>query len=114
MRDTPPPSTGRPEQRWWCPPRPQADRIRTRRRGAPVGRGSITSRAGSPSKDAGATFIAHMNAKTRLKALKDPDVVIPDIGTGNLHAIELGGTRLELHYVGRNQSDNSLVMLLPK
>jgi glyoxylase-like metal-dependent hydrolase (beta-lactamase superfamily II) len=55
-----------------------------------------------------------MNAKTRLEALKNPDVVIPDIGTGNLYAIELGGTRLELHYVGRNHSDNSLVMLLPK
>ena len=69
---------------------------------------------GKPFKDAGATFIAHMNAKTRLEALKNPDVVIPDIGTGDLHAIELGGTRLELHYVGRNHSDNSLVMLLPK
>ena len=69
---------------------------------------------GKPFKDAGATFIAHMNAKTRLEALKNPAVVIPDIGTGNLHAIELGGTRLELHYVGRNHSDNSLVMLLPK
>ena len=30
------------------------------------------------------------------------------------HVINLGGTRLELHYVGRNHSDNSLVMLLPK
>jgi len=69
---------------------------------------------GKPFKDAGATFIAHVNAKTRLEALQNPDVVIPDIGTGNLHAIELGGTRLELHYVGRNHSDNSLVMLLPK
>ena len=69
---------------------------------------------GKPFKDAGATFVAHMNAKTRLEALKNPDVVIPDIGTGNLHVIELGGTRLELHYVGRNHSDNSLVMLLPK
>ena len=69
---------------------------------------------GKPFKDAGATFIAHMNAKTRLEALKYPDVVIPDIGTGTLHAIELGGTRLELHYVGRHHSDNSLVMLLPK
>ena len=55
-----------------------------------------------------------MNAKTRLEALKNPDVVSPDIGTGSLHVIELGGTRLELHYVGRNHSDNSLVMLLPK
>ena len=33
---------------------------------------------------------------------------------GDFHAIELGGVRLELHYVGRNHSDNSLVMILPK
>ena len=32
---------------------------------------------GKPFKDAGATFIAHMNAKTRLEALKNPAVVIP-------------------------------------
>jgi glyoxylase-like metal-dependent hydrolase (beta-lactamase superfamily II) len=69
---------------------------------------------GKPFKDAGATFVAHVNAKTRLETLKNPNVVIPDVGTGNFHAIELGGTRLELHYVGRNHSDNSLVMLLPK
>ena len=48
---------------------------------------------GKPFKDAGATFIAHMNAKTRLEALKNPDVVIPDIGTGDLHTIEPGGMR---------------------
>ena len=33
---------------------------------------------------------------------------------GESHAIELGGVRLELHYTGRNHSDNSLVMILPK
>jgi glyoxylase-like metal-dependent hydrolase (beta-lactamase superfamily II) len=69
---------------------------------------------GRPFKDLGATFIAHKNAKAHLETLKNPDVVLPDIGTGDLHVIILGGTRLELHYVGRNHSDNSLVMLLPK
>jgi glyoxylase-like metal-dependent hydrolase (beta-lactamase superfamily II) len=69
---------------------------------------------GRPFKDLGATFIAHKNAKARLEALKNPDVVLPDVGTDDLHVITLGGTRLELHYVGRNHSDNSLVMLLPK
>ena len=52
---------------------------------------------GKPFKDAGATFIAHVNAKTRLEALKNPDVVLPDVGVGDKHVIELGGTRLELH-----------------
>jgi glyoxylase-like metal-dependent hydrolase (beta-lactamase superfamily II) len=69
---------------------------------------------GKPFKDLGATFIAHRNAKTRLEALKYPDAVIPDVAVDNLHIIELGGVRVELHYVGRNHSDNSLVMLVPK
>jgi glyoxylase-like metal-dependent hydrolase (beta-lactamase superfamily II) len=69
---------------------------------------------GRPFKELGATFVAHKNAKTRLEALKNPDVVLPDIATNDLQVITLGGTRLELHYVGRNHSDNTLVMLLPK
>ena len=69
---------------------------------------------GKPFKDAGATVIAHRNAKTRLEALRNPDVVIPDVIVDDRHVIELGGTRLELIYTGRNHSDNSLVMLLPK
>jgi glyoxylase-like metal-dependent hydrolase (beta-lactamase superfamily II) len=69
---------------------------------------------GKPFKAAGAVVIAHQRAKEHLAALKNPDVVVPDIGVGNRHVITLGGTRLELHYVGRNHSDNSLVMFLPK
>ncbi len=73
---------------------------------------------GQPFKDLGARFIAHNNAKTRLAALKkaDPklDVVVPDEGVGNKKTITLGGTTLELLYLGRNHSDNSLVMRLPK
>jgi glyoxylase-like metal-dependent hydrolase (beta-lactamase superfamily II) len=66
---------------------------------------------GKPFKDLGATFIAHRNATARLEALKNPDVVVPDLVIDNRYAIELGGVRVELHYVGRNHSDNSLVML---
>lgn len=69
---------------------------------------------GKPFKDLGATFIAHRNAKARLEALKFPDAVVPDVGVGDRHTIELGGVRVELYYVGRNHSDNSLVMLVPK
>ena len=69
---------------------------------------------GKPFKDAGATVVAHRNAKTRLEQLKDHTVVIPDETVDDKRVIELGGTRLELHYVGRNHSDNSLVMLLPR
>jgi glyoxylase-like metal-dependent hydrolase (beta-lactamase superfamily II) len=69
---------------------------------------------GKPFKDLGATFVAHKNAKARLEALKYSDVVIPDETVDDRRVIELGGTRLELHYVGRNHSDNLLVMLLPR
>lgn len=69
---------------------------------------------GKPFKDAGATFIAHRTAKAHLEQLKEPSVVIPDEVVDGSRVIELGGTRLELHYVGRNHSDNSLVMLLPR
>jgi len=69
---------------------------------------------GKPFKDAGATVLAHRNAKTRLEALRNADVVIPDEAVDNFRAIELGGVRVELHYTGRNSSDNSLVVLLPK
>ena len=69
---------------------------------------------GQPFKDMGATFVAHRNAKAHLERLKHPNVVIPDLVVDNQHVIELGGVRLELHYVGRNHSDNSLVMLIPQ
>ena len=69
---------------------------------------------GKPFKDAGAKFIAHKRAKERLAVLKDPATVMPDETTGNKKVIKLGGTTLELHYIGLNHSDSSLVMRLPK
>jgi glyoxylase-like metal-dependent hydrolase (beta-lactamase superfamily II) len=69
---------------------------------------------GKVFKDAGAVVIAHRRARERLAALKDPSVVIPDQSVGDKHVINLGGTVLELHFMGRNHSDSSLVMFLPK
>jgi len=69
---------------------------------------------GKPFKDAGATFIAHKNAKQRLERLKDPHTVIPDETVDNNRTITLGDTTLELTYVGLNHSDSSIVMRLPK
>ena len=69
---------------------------------------------GKPFKDLGATFIAHRNARERLMLLKQPDVVIPDEVVDGVRILDLGGVRVELHYVGRNHSDNSLVVLIPK
>jgi glyoxylase-like metal-dependent hydrolase (beta-lactamase superfamily II) len=69
---------------------------------------------GKPFKDAGATFIAHKNAKQRLEQVKDPHTVIPDETVDNNRTIRLGDTTLELTYVGLNHSDSSMVMRLPK
>src|SRR5215471_7524805 len=74
---------------------------------------------GQPFKDLGATFIAHRRTKERLLELKKQksllaDVVMPDEVVDDKKSITLGGTTLELNYVGRNHSDNSLVMRLPK
>jgi glyoxylase-like metal-dependent hydrolase (beta-lactamase superfamily II) len=70
---------------------------------------------GAPFKAAGATILAHHRARDRLAVLGNPntpppDETVPDTG----RVIEMGGTRIELHYLGRNHSDNSLVVLLPR
>jgi glyoxylase-like metal-dependent hydrolase (beta-lactamase superfamily II) len=70
---------------------------------------------GKPFKDVGAVFVAHKNTKSLLEQRKAPDIVVPDLvvddGGGKL---ELGGTTLELLYLGKNHGDNSLIMRLPK
>ena len=74
---------------------------------------------GKPFKDLGATFVAHRRAKERLLELNKQnallaDVVISDQTVDTKKTIKLGDTSLELIFVGRNHSDNSLVMRLPK
>jgi glyoxylase-like metal-dependent hydrolase (beta-lactamase superfamily II) len=70
---------------------------------------------GAPFKEAGAVFIAHRRAKEALVRLENPTVVVPDLAiddSGN--SLTVGGTRIDLRYVGRNHSDNTLVVHLPK
>lgn len=70
---------------------------------------------GKAFKDAGAIVVAHQKAKERLAMIKDPHTVLPDEVVGNAgRTITLGGTTLELKYVGLNHSDSTLVMRLPK
>ena len=70
---------------------------------------------GKAFKDAGARVIAHERAKKRLAVLKDPHTVMPDETVSDRgRTIKLGGTTLELKYVGLNHSDSTLVMRLPK
>jgi glyoxylase-like metal-dependent hydrolase (beta-lactamase superfamily II) len=69
---------------------------------------------GKPFKDAGAKFVSHARAKERLAALKDPNTVLPDETFTKDRTIKLGKTTLELHYIGLNHSDSTIVMRLPK
>jgi glyoxylase-like metal-dependent hydrolase (beta-lactamase superfamily II) len=69
---------------------------------------------GQAFKDAGATIVAHRRAKERLERLQDPATPLPDQVMDKQRTLKLGGTTLELTYVGLNHSDSTLVMRLPK
>jgi glyoxylase-like metal-dependent hydrolase (beta-lactamase superfamily II) len=69
---------------------------------------------GKAFKDAGARIIAHKNVKTHLAPLGDPNTVLPDESFDGKKTIKLGGTTLELIYLGLNHSDSNIVMRLPK
>ena len=60
-----------------------------------------------------ATVVAHANAKEAIVGEKRPTAV-PQVTFTEQATIELGGTVLELSWVGRNHSNNSLVMRFPK
>lgn len=60
-----------------------------------------------------AIVVAHENAKRTIVGEKRPTAV-PQVTFASEMAIELGGTTVELAYVGRNHSDNSIVMRFPK
>src|SRR5947209_14200239 len=69
---------------------------------------------GKAFKDAGAKIIAHKNVKAHLAPLADPNTVLPDESFDGTKTIKLGGTTLELTYLGLNHSDSNIVMRLPK
>src|SRR5262245_6351688 len=60
-----------------------------------------------------ATVVAHANAKEAILGEKRPTAV-PQVTFNEQATIELGGTVLELSWVGRNHSNNSLVMRFPR
>ena len=68
---------------------------------------------GAPFKEAGATFVAHRNAGVQLGRLKNATVVAPDQLVDDTTTLTLGDTRVVLRYLGRNHSDNSLVVSVP-
>lgn len=69
---------------------------------------------GQAFRDAGATIVAHRRAKERMVQVNDPYTPIPEEVVDDKRTITLGGTKLELLYLGPSHSDNLLVMRLPK
>jgi glyoxylase-like metal-dependent hydrolase (beta-lactamase superfamily II) len=69
---------------------------------------------GAPFKQAGAVIVAHRNAKPQLERLKNLDVVLPDQLVDERKTLTIGATRVDLLYLGRNHSDNSLVVSVPQ
>jgi glyoxylase-like metal-dependent hydrolase (beta-lactamase superfamily II) len=70
---------------------------------------------GKALKDAGATIVGHQRVKERLAPLADPNTPLPDEAVGNQgRTITLGGTTLELKYMGLHHSDSQLLMHLPR
>ena len=59
-----------------------------------------------------AIVVAHDNAKREIVSEKRPTAV-PNLTFSDRMNIELGGKVVELHYVGRNHSDNSIVVRFP-
>ncbi len=70
------------------------------------------SAGGEVFKAAGAIVVAHARAKATIIAELRPTAV-PDITFERAMTIELGGSRVELSHVGRNHSDNMIVMNVP-
>ena len=60
-----------------------------------------------------AAVVAHANARAAIVGEKRPTAV-PGVTFTDQMTIELGGTAVELVYVGKNHSDNSIVMRFPR
>ena len=59
-----------------------------------------------------AVVIAHENAKAVILGERRPTAV-PDLTFSDRLTVELGGKKVELLYLGKNHSDNSIVIRLP-
>ena len=60
-----------------------------------------------------AVVVAHERAKAKIIG-EQRRTATPHVSFSDRMTIELGGTEVELTYVGRNHSDNSIVMRFPK
>jgi glyoxylase-like metal-dependent hydrolase (beta-lactamase superfamily II) len=66
-------------------------------------------------KEAGAITMAHVEAYDWMKANPGQDMIVPDESwSGSRKDITLGGTTIELHYLGMNHGLGMTVFILPK
>ncbi|WP_172834163.1 MBL fold metallo-hydrolase [Nitrospira japonica] len=61
-----------------------------------------------------AVFVSQAGARAKIREAADPLTPLPDLTFTDRMSIDLGGKHVELIYVGKNHSDNSLVVLLPE
>jgi len=72
------------------------------------------SSGGQVFKDAGATVIAHKEAYDVMETNPGPDMVVPDeFWEGCESSITLGGTTVEMHFLGINHGLGMTVFLVP-
>ena len=73
------------------------------------------SGGGQVFRDAGATIVAHVEAYEWMKANPNKDMALPDESwAGNRKNILLGGTTVELNYLGMNHGLGMTVFRLPR
>lgn len=61
-----------------------------------------------------ARFVAHENARARIRARHNPDIVPPDITFHDEYTLTLGGTAVRLIYFGENHSTSNVAIFLPQ
>ncbi len=61
-----------------------------------------------------AEFVSQERAAPKIAARNDPRSPVPTTTFADHMTLDLGGKAIELHYFGRNHSDNSLVLYYPE
>ena len=73
------------------------------------------AKGGQVFKDEGAEIISHIGAYEYIKANPSPDLVLPDTKwTGDRYSVTLGGTTLDLYYVGVSHGNGMTAFVIPR
>ena len=73
------------------------------------------AKGGQVFKDEGAEIISHIGAYEYIKANPSPDLVLPDTKwTGATYSVTLGGTTLELYFVGVSHGNGMTAFVIPR